>query len=130
MSTKPNARFWIHYNDDWAKITLKPGQTIKFYSGGPTDEGVSHASETYEYDDHEDVVIAQFTYWGRDCDGGYQWNSDYYARVSELKAVDEEPLYERTNFRGEEVNITLPRRPRWMQKHEWQRDQYAEQMGY
>ena len=45
-----NARFWIWWNGDWVKITLRPGQSIAMRCGGATDEGFNVESSGYEHD--------------------------------------------------------------------------------
>lgn len=109
-----NARFWIWWNDDWVKLTLRPGQSVSMFTGGPTDEGFACESQEYSFD--ADVVECAITTWGRDCDGRHEWLGDSSCHVTRLK--------------DREADEHGPARPEWERGHSRQYDQYAEMAGY
>ena len=123
-----NARFWIYANESWVKITLEPGQSIRFCYGGPTEEGSHYHGETYESDG--DSVKCLITDCGRDCDG----RLDRYWE-GEVAVKDLPPAHLRDVF--EPVDADCPgygMRPaylvRWRTESECRRDEYAEAAGY
>ena len=113
-STTRNARFWISYGEAWVKITLKPGQTVAFCTGGETDEGYSCTAEEYEHTG--DVVERRVTSWGRDCDGRHEYSGDDCCPLDNLRAW---PSHCDT--------VLLPE---WEHLDHSQRDYAAEAMGY
>ncbi len=108
-----NARFWIMWNGDWVKITLRPGQSISMCAGRNHEEGFSCEAEVYSFDC--DVVECAITSWGRDCDGRYDVHMNYHCHVTQLKAHDMD-------------DGTI--RPQWERGHCEQYDQFAEMAGY
>lgn len=66
-----NQRFY--FND--CKFTLKPGQSLEHWQGGPTDEGYSFIAFVLTH--HRDgMVTASQTSGGRDCDGEHRYYRD------------------------------------------------------
>lgn len=116
----PNARFWVWECDGWVRITLKPGQTLSYAGGGPTDEGRSYFAQEWEYDADEMRVISRYHSWGNDCDGPHSYHSEVSCPVIDLEALPAEMRD------GEQ----FPDRPLWRDRHASQRDVYAEMMGY
>lgn len=105
-----NARFWIWWNDDWVKLTLEPNTTLQLYDAHETDEGYSFQSEFFEHDG--DTLIRESTSGGRDCDGPIEYHDVSECHLSTLDTCAE------------------PQCPPWQRVKAWQRDTYAEQMGY
>lgn len=62
-----NARFWVFINDSPVKLTLRPGQTLRWCHSSPTEEGWS--AEGYTYHHEGDRVTLEHVTDGRDCDG-------------------------------------------------------------
>ena len=65
----PNARFWAFLNCGPVKLTLRPGQSLTWVTGGLTDEGFARESITWEWDG--EVLTRHWCEDGRDCDGRY-----------------------------------------------------------
>lgn len=84
--TKPNVRLHEYINNGEVVITLKPGKTLTYYSGGPHEEGYSRSEEEWEYDDVEDIIIYQHWTQSRDCDG----RLDHYTKMA-LRVEDVVP---------------------------------------
>lgn len=105
-----NARFWVWWNDGWVKLRLKPGEVIQLYESHDTDEGFSFQNEIYEHDD--DYISCHVQSGGRDCDGPLEHHSVYECTLQELQPA------------ADSVS------PPWRKVKAWQRDAYAEQMGY
>lgn len=131
MSAKPNARFWIHYREGVVKITLRPGETLAFHHGGPSEEGSSHHEEVFEYIEDDEVIEHTVCSWGRDCDGGYSDTREFVASVHKLASEPERFVdLGDTNWRGESILFHVPPTPDWVRKSSYCYDQYAEQAGY
>ena len=113
----PNARFWTWLNGDYVKITLRPGQSLTHYSGGPCEEGWSYEAETWEHDG--DYVISTWAMEAKDCDGRIDRLYCCRCKVSELN-----PGYEY------ELASTVQAMPHWEDGSSSQRDYAAEAMGY
>lgn len=131
-SNTPNARFWVWENDGWIKLTLKPGQTLRYFHGGLTDEGFSHHHQEFEYDADDGVVISRYTSHARDCDGPHDYECDSHCPVSELQARPPVKRGDPTEYGEgfeEQFDIPVPR-PEWRKVSASQRDYYAEAMGY
>ena len=116
-----NARFWTFIHDDYVKITLRPGQSLSHYMGGPTEEGWSSEATTWRHDGN--TVTRQCTDDGCDCDGRLTRNYDCICPLSRLSY--------RTvrSWEG-----TWPKAvynfPDWEVMDSSQRDYAAEAMGY
>jgi len=122
---QPNARFWVWENDGWIKLTLKPGQTLRWAKGGKCDEGFSIDYNEYEYDADDGVVLSRFTNESQDCDGRHSYYGDAECPISELQARPPEPAD--PEWGTEEIPVP---RPEWRKVSASQRDYYAEAMGY
>lgn len=121
----PNARFWTWENDGWVKLTLKPGQTLRYCSGSPDDEGWWWSGQEFEYDADEGVVISRYTSERSDCDGRHSSYSDCECPLSDLQARPPEPAD--PEWGADEIPVP---RPEWRKVSASQRDYYAEAMGY
>lgn len=133
-----NARFWIWHNDGWVKLTLTPGESARFGTGGSHEEGYHCEDWCYEYDAEGQSVVCHSVAWGRDCDGPYRRFAKSYCPLTELKSrsMFEEcgrlfwcPFYE--------MDLVMPSSsdygiycPEWRKESSFQRDYYAEAMGY
>jgi hypothetical protein len=116
-----NARFWVYINGP-IKITLKPGQTLQWATGGPCDEGYHYRGDKWFFDG--DTVFSEWWSEGRDCDGRIQqWGcaSCDLAHLQERKPpyADDDPAL----WRGVLY-------PEWTKGDRGQRDEYAEMAGY
>lgn len=124
-SNTPNARFWVWENDGWIKLTLKPGQTLRWVSGGSTDEGYSNDYHSWEYDTEEGVVIADYANESRDCDGRHSYHATSNCLIGDLQALP--PVTADPENYVDEIPVP---RPDWRRGASSQRDHYAEAMGY
>lgn len=109
LYTGRQIRFWEYINDGLVRLTLRPGETINWTSGGPHDEGWSRTWGTLTCQE-DGTIIRQMHTEGRDCDGPH--SSDWVgvaigtSRVSGYLRLEWETLNAR------------------------QRDYFAESMGY
>ncbi len=115
-----NAKFWVYWNGDWVKLKLKPDQGVTARSFQWTDEGFSETIEEYYYNSERNVIESTTHNRARDCDGPIDYHSRYYCNVNELMYHEE----------GEDEFGWNPPRPKWEKTKSWQRDYYAEAMGY
>lgn len=115
-----NSRFVVYHNDQFTKLTIKPGERLRFSSGGPHEEGYSYRYEEFYYSKEEEKVYCTVYDQSLDCDGPYErtWVGYFYVNKEFFdKSVDE---YGNLNRH----------RPIWVKENEHQRDVYAEMMGY
>jgi len=121
----PNARFWTFWNDDYIKVTLKPGDSVMMTCGGEMDEGYSFTAKTYRHDgDHVTMLVDEFA---KDCDGKCEWHSDYRARLDTLRDGNTPPTGLR---RWDTPEVETVVYPRWREIERYQRDYTAESEGY
>lgn len=113
---KINARFWVWWNCGWVKLTLRPGQEVHLAHGRLTDEGFACEAQSFALDEHGNV-ISEIRTWGRDCDGGHEWNAEHYCPV--------QAMHDREDHETGE-----PICPPWAKLSSGQRDEYAEMAGY
>lgn len=118
--TIPNARFWTWLNDGWVKITLKPEQTLEFYSGGQTDEGFSNSWESWEHEG--DRVVYNITNDSRDCDGRHGTHYGYECGIGNMASREPNCMF------PDEWNP--PGLPEWTEVRSRNYDQSAEAAGY
>lgn len=118
----PNARFWIYWNQQHTKLTLRPGQTLCLYHHAATDEGFAYCGEEYYYDPDEKLIACTRDSGGRDCDGPIDFHNEWVCPLGRLQhhamAVDGDP--------GKGIIYM----PDWWTTEAWQRDVYAEDAGY
>lgn len=79
-----NARFWVFVNGGAAKLTLRPGQTLRHGTGGPTDEGWSWGETSWTH--AGDEVRREWVEDGRDCDGRQTQTGTDYCPISRLRS--------------------------------------------
>ena len=117
----PNARFWVYLGSP-VKLTLKPGQTLRHFRGGPCDEGWS--SEYHDWTYGEGEIRRVYVSDGRDCDGRLTRTYTSACKVENLSGHVPEEEY--LDFHdGREIHY-----PKWESVSSSQRDEYAEAMGY
>lgn len=117
-TTKPRTvRFWIFENLGYVRLTLRPGQTLAWASGGATDEGWSSRCVRWKHDG--DTVSCEVTEDGRDCDGRSSWGADLVCPVENLRAWH--PSLDYAPAEG---------CPDWQEAATFQRDYAAEAAGY
>jgi hypothetical protein len=117
------ARFWAWENHGWIKLTLRPGESVFFHESGETEEGWQSYSCSYTFDGDE--VELETHKSSRDCDGPHQETSVVSCALENLRA--REP-WKRGDVDYEPENGAML--PLWAPKQHWQRDTYAERMGY
>ena len=120
-----NARFWIFWNGDYVKLTLKPDTEVTFGYSQTHDEGYCAVHETYSYDGI--TVDCESHSSGRDCDGRHSSTSNDHAKVSELKV---NPCLRYDYNTGAMTVIPGMLRPNWQAGRTRCYDQYAEAAGY
>lgn len=110
-----NARFWTYLNGSPVKLTMRPGQTVRHFSKGPTDEGWSSEAHTWHFDGFK--VVHEGVEDGRDCDGRLTqcWGS--VCAITDLRA----------GHRDDENGLCYPE---WKHVSASQRDEFAEAAGY
>lgn len=116
-----NARFWTWTNGGPVKLTLRPGQSLTWHTGGPTDEGWSSETTTWSYDIHWAAIRQRWKTVGTDCDGYLQRGGADICPIHALADINRGP------------DLVDGRWPAWQRDPEgqaWQRDRYAEAMGY
>lgn len=109
-----NARFLFWWGEDFVKLTLKPGQSLSCFNGGPDEEGYNACEVTFSYE-NDGMIYREDETWGRDCDGNHSANYKSYCHVNHLKA-----------HKVESGELT----PQWLHLDSSQYDQYAEIAGY
>lgn len=118
----PNARFWVYWNQQHTKLTIKPGQTLRMFRTGATDEGYAYEGEEYYYDPELRVIHNTRDSGGSDCDGPIDYHNEWICQVNRLH--DQQMFID-----GEPAKGTI-QMPAWQCERSWQRDHYAEAMGY
>jgi len=109
------ARFWVWAHNSPVKITLRPGETLRHYEGGRTDEGYHHEVMAWTFDGQ--TVERNQVIDGVDCDGRLIRHYEDLCPIDALKGCafpDHPGIY----F------------PEWIQARASQRDYSAEAMGY
>lgn len=113
-----NLRFWVLWNDDFVKLTVRPKQTILLQQGGPTDEEWSSYREHYYQEDG--ALFVEVTTDGRDCDGRISTYAEFWCLADELR--HHAPKGDR---QPQDVHL-----PYWRKGRSEQRDYTAEAAGY
>jgi hypothetical protein len=113
----PNARFWELINGSPVKITLRPGQELQYSSFHWHDEGWTR--ETYWWRHDGDTIQNTYCNDGTDCDGRLTRGCSSFARLDQLAV--REPYG---------IDDPAVRWPNWQKLDSYQRDAYAEAMGY
>ena len=109
-----NARFWTWWNDGMIKLTLKPGQELRFWRSERHEEGWSSTLEEYEYDGDE--ILSRIIEDGQDCDGRVTRADCYSCPIGELAA-----------HYNPNSNVWVPN---WKKESASVNDQFARAMNY
>lgn len=115
------ARFWIWENDGWIKLTLAPGQALKWRKYTHDEEGYSLIFVRWIHEGNH--IRRESGMRGSDCDGAIARGGADHCHLSRLQAV---PPYMpgRDEWKPEG-------RPDWQEVEEsWQSDPQAELAGY
>jgi hypothetical protein len=112
-----NARFWVWYSpgESYVKLTLAPGKSIAWESGGPHEEGWSREGESYEWDG--EILESESWSDGVDCDGRLSTHRSHVCPGDRLQI---HPGHE-------DLDVLLPD---WVTESSGQRDYAAEAAGY
>lgn len=115
-----NCRFQVFINGDDVTLTLRPGQTLEHYQGGPTDEGWSSVWHSWTLSDDGRELTREYVSDGCDCDGRLTSGGIDYA--------DANPA---TFTRGYDPYKDRPQRwPYWLEESHSRRDYQAEAAGF
>lgn len=116
-----NARFWVHVNGDWARLTLRPNESRSWSQFRRTDEGWQRTSEEWTHEG--DRVRVEWSTEARDCDGRYDMGGAAACLLGDLAARDMFELCNASENRGIMA-------PDWQHFRAEQRDHTAEAAGY
>lgn len=122
---KETYRFNVYFNDTEILLSLKDGQEIKLESYERHEEG--HSCERHYYSRNGDFVDLVVSQYASDCDGPMESHRDLRVDVNTPQLSWE---YTITTGYGREVIKKCTRRPDWFEIDSYQRDYYAESMGY
>lgn len=123
-SCKPRTvRFWRYHSDGYVKLTLHPGQVIRFICGGSHDEGYSFSVDEFRHVGPYIELIS--TAWGRDCDGP---RSDSVTSICNPSDLMINETYE--SYWQEPGHDPAIRLPQWRSVESVTFDQFAEMSGY
>ncbi len=131
--TLPNARFWVYVNDNPVKLTLKPGQSLHYESGGDTDEGwcFEYTDWTYTVEADGPYVTREWCQEARDCDGRIDRTTTHGCPVDGLCVIcDSACIEEVVEIGPTEDDALFVAYPMWNKLECSQRDRSAEAMGY
>jgi len=122
-----NFRFWQWINDGYVKLTIKPGQTLRWQNWFRTEEGWgSHSLEFELSGDGAELSLVEI-HAGSDCDGRHSetWEMlfDTVGGTWRTATALDYPDYP-------ELQDPDVRMPMMVEKRKYQRDERAEAMGY
>ena len=106
-----NLRFWIYYKDGYVKLTVRPGASLAFVTGGLHDEGWNYTRT--EYRNEGTNVLRRFI----ENDGRLSTFEESWCPKEELAA-------------WQSGNEGAPMLPNWQYGRSRQRDYRAEAYGY
>lgn len=115
------ARFWVYWNQTFARIVLSAGEDVSFHCSEDTDEGWSSKCDHYSFDG--DTVTLSSVTRGRDCDGLLERFFTADCLVNELAASE-------PNSYTKEEYPYIGKVPAWKEIESHQRDHSAEAAGY
>lgn len=130
MNKTRNARFWAYVNGSAVKLTLRPGQTLRWYRGWTHEEGWSSELLEWEYDADDAEVVRQVVTDGRDCDGRLTRVQTDYCPVGQLTGGNYPSV---TGLGLSAMEIAAWNEvvwPNWQEASRCQRDEFAEAAGY
>lgn len=127
MST---ARFWIRWNGDWVKLTLRGDNGLgdgcaELVVSEQTEEGWRREYQAYWIDG--DVVACSVVERERDCDGLHEYAWEGFCPLADLRAREPYDATDATYTPEVGVARCLPA---WREADRHQRDYTAEGMGY
>ena len=119
-------RFWTYHHGSLVKISLRDGQRATLIEGGPTDEGWSSRSNSYQRSGF--TVTLTWGSDGADCDGRLTTGGITVANIFALhRQYVEDELLAGTILAEHYGPRTMP----WRQVEDYPvYDQYAQAMGY
>jgi len=117
MTATTTARFWIFENDSFVRLSLRDGESLRWATGGRTDEGYRWAGCTWSREGSH--ITLQWGSEERDCDGRFDRSGELETTTLELTA--------RAAY-GDETGLI--RLPEWHDVDSRQRDHTAEAAGY
>lgn len=104
-----NARFWVLHRNSWVKLTLSPKQRVSYGFRERDGEGFHFEGTTLSLSDG--VVLREWTYGGRDCDGFIRTDGADSCPIDWLKDVPAYPDTDRSSyFQGKLIH-----RPFWQE---------------
>lgn len=117
-----NARFWVFENGGWVKLTLRPDQSLSWYSYSRHEEGYSSIGITWTHEGSR--ILRESVTDGRDCDGRHGYSQEDACDLDLLASV---PSYtDDHDHRG-----WLIHRPEWREASAAAcYDEYAQVAGY
>jgi hypothetical protein len=138
---KPNAKLWVWHKHGWVKLKLKPDEGVSLYDCGETDEGFFRYQDNFYYDSNLNRIDNFYHRFESDCDGRHNYSVRRYCSVSQLRSIvadeawDSKPVRAvdgryNSGMQDFEVMYPCPPRPEWQDSRSWQRDYFAEAMGY
>lgn len=125
----PNIHFWEHVNDTWVKLTLKPGQILRWTQFLHTEEGWSSHSMSWHYDRDDRSVFCVMRDEGRDCDGrvSMSWSGKFSIDDFRREAHHLDIGTDKTGNPIHDPDIIWPE---WHEVSREERDYTAEAAGY
>lgn len=101
-----NARFWTHMSNGVVKLTVKPGETLRWHSFERHDEGWS--SEAHEWSSDGYTLFHSVTIESRDCDGRHDWRGS--SATSTISPTDTIPTMGCSfpNLIGSKIELDVP----------------------
>lgn len=136
---------WIPGKDTLQIIVIQDGETVNFDHYEQTDEGYCAQGITYEYDARTGMVSRSVTTKSTSCDGPLDRYSDDECHVSALYSVEVGTTWANyTWIEGDGFEVLFPpeylseehkafdgmMHPEWERVNSYQRDYFAEMMGY
>lgn len=108
-------RVWESLHGSYVKISVRPGQTLRWHRNWMGDEGPSWQYCVFIHEG--DRLKMECGSGGRDCDGTVTHHSTLVASPEKLAA--------RPAYRDSRLLL-----PDWETEERWQHDQFAEAAGY
>ena len=125
-----NLRLWTWADGGPVKLTLRPGQSLRWSYGGPHEEGYCWTMHTWTHtNDPVMGVIEVIETRGRCCDGPHESYGKYWCPASQLRSGPLMHLDKHDEY-GEPIPLPNSNRPTWQALKTSQRDHYAEAAGY
>ena len=120
-----NVKIPVYLNGGRAWLKLRPGQRLSWDKYEPHDEGWSYYAESWELSADGTTLYLESYSEGADCDGRMSSGSKYHASAF---IADWRPNIHFLQWTPD--GYTAPLSPNWTEADAWQRDQFAEAMGY